>query len=116
MKHSNREMRPGDLLVTTSGEMYIYIGYYKGIPKTFYRTTEKGYLYIFIQSRVYADIPSESRVIQMLILRLAGEFYNNARYTKQPKQFSEYIKHYDLGIIQDKINNAYGLTRLGDRK
>lgn len=117
------ELRVGDCLRTKTNEVYIYIGYYKGVPKCSISSTlpDRGYLYVFYSSYGTLLFGNRSmlqpeKVIKNIIGRKNGVIEGNGTYLKFPKNFEEVIYHTDLTPILNEIQNYWGLKRLGDKK
>ena len=121
MSFSNKELKPGDILITESNEIYCYLGYYTGRPASMYTMPQEGYLYLFLDSitsyhseEKVRDIISEKNVLHNLDDRLRFRIDGHAAYTKSYKKFHGRLGH--VGLDVDNIRWAYGLKRLGDKR
>lgn len=123
-----RTLKPGNVYVSKTGELYTYLGYYDGQPWSFYPTPDQGYLYMFYNNITFfaksltsKPDPKELQldstdITQNILGRLNSSFDGNTRYTKRPIAFEACAGHIDLTPVLDKVQRTYGLIRLGDRK
>lgn len=96
----------GDIFRTKIGEIYVYIGYFKGTPRSFYKVSDEGYLYMFCSRK--NEYQSRAAIEANIQGRALCGFDGNFCYTKQPKRFIEKIGHIDIV----KINNIWNLVRI----
>ena len=119
MTNENRapsQHRPGDVMRTEIGELYAYLGYYEGVPRSIYARPDAGHLYMFLDS-AGKPVPDDAIVLDDIVARKnINDVDGNASYTKRPKKFQTLEKHVDLAPIMTKIQCVYGLTRVGDRR
>lgn len=109
---------PGDVIETATGELYVYLGYYKGHPMSIYDRPDEGYLYVFVvyvfvgsarwDKIVFADLHRE------VYFRIRHDIDGSACYVKSPKSYEKRAGY--VRLDPEKIKHAFGLTRLGDRK
>lgn len=139
MAFQNKDLRVGDLLVTESGELYIYLGFYVGRPWSMYRRPEYGYLYLFcsnwsfLKTAAYYGVVADSvraveanggtlppNVVNAILNRNIGRLKDgidgNAKYTKSYVQFSRRVGHVDIFDKDVCLQYAFKLRRLGDKK
>lgn len=84
----------GDILKTKIGEVYVYLGYFKGSPRSFYKVPDEGYLYVFCGCA--KEISSVVEVERNIYFRERSGFDGNFSYTKNPKRFAEKIGHLNI--------------------
>lgn len=108
-----RDLVPGNVYKTKPGEVYVYLGYYGGHPRSSYSRPYEGYLYMFHVSGRPPLNPDDIR--QDIVARIdLGSIDGHACYTVHPKPFADYVGHVDLSSIKQEIQAPYGLRRLGD--
>lgn len=107
-----KNLRRGTVLETKT-ERYIYLGYYKGTPRSFNNVPNEGYLYLYLSN---TNIKIHSELRGHIVLANEYGFDGFARYTKNPKQFELLIAHVDISCIYGYIQNIYGLQYIGETK
>lgn len=104
---------PGDVVETATGELYVYLGYYEGRPMSIYARPDEGYLYVFVGSARWDKI-TFSDLHREVYSRIRHDIDGSACYTKSPKPYEKRAGY--VRLDPDKVENAFGLARLGDRK
>lgn len=110
---------PGDIIITNQiGEVYLYLGYYTGTPRSFYyHDRTEGYLYVFL-GRNCDQIPKETtdKIMEYIKESNQIEFSDGfMRYLKKPTTYQTLIRHIDLTDHLPDIQNLYHLTRIGNK-
>lgn len=106
----SRKLAPGTIAVTEGGEIYAALGAYTGIPTSFYRQPDRGYLYVYLMDSWHLTMePEETReklndpawVAREIRERAMFGIDGNACYTKSPKRFNHILHrvHFPEGSI-----------------
>ena len=138
MTFANRGLMVGDLLLSDIGEIYIYLGFYEGLPRSMYMMPSFGHMYLFCTSwgslkcgycvdpvvhNSVLDVeahggmlsPQASAILfQDNITRLRAGIDGNARYSKSYGKFKCRVGHVD--IQPDSLQYVFGCRRIGDKK
>lgn len=126
MAMSNKDLLPGDVLLKVSGngtygEVYLYLGYYDGLPYSMYAVPHSGHLYMYIEP-VFMDEGQETdeditraaqpdNVYRHVFARARSGLDGNGSYVKGYKKFDRRIGHVDIEPIYPTIRHIWGLTR-----
>lgn len=140
MAFQNKELRVGDLIESDIGEVYLYLGYFEGVPYSYYTVPDCGHMYIFCETMHSLEFgisydasmhdairalnasgiilsPQLSAVIaQRNWSRLQSSFDGNGRYTKAYAKFKRLVGHVDIPNKEQSLSWVYGCRRLGDKK
>ena len=101
---------------TEIGELYTYLGYYEGVPRSIYARPDAGHLCMFLDS-AGKPVPDDAVVLDDILARKSiNDVDGNASYTKRPKKFKTLEKHVDLEPIMTQIQCVYGLARVGEQR
>lgn len=97
MSAFKKQLKPSALLKTKIGEVYLYLGRYRGIPYSYYEMPDEGYLYVFVQHDFKeTDIKIIDAKEEVRSRGMDRCMDGNACYTKNPKQFASF-----LGVAED---------------
>lgn len=141
MALSVKNLTPGDLLISNINEVYCYLGFYVGEPRSMYDVPDFGHMYLFCDSlsflisrfsaysalvkdqvQGYANSggmisqQASAEIIQYNWCRLRRSFDGNARYTKSPAKFECMLGRCDILDRETSLAYVYDCKRLGDRK
>lgn len=112
------DIKPGSVL-RTKDSTYVYLGYYKGIPRpsSGFTLDTEGYLYACLDV-VPEDKLSDSVEICRELVDLALEHYGNGTgcFTRRAKTFVHKVCDVDLGPVRHTLSGMWGLKRLGDKR
>lgn len=87
-----KQLKPGALLKTKIGEVYLYLGRYRGTPYSYYETPDEDYLYVFVQHDFEeTDIKTIDAKDEVNVRGMDRCMDGNACYTKNPKQFASFL-------------------------
>lgn len=105
---------PGDVIETTSGELYVYLGYYAGRPFSVYARPDGGYLYAFVGTDITDQHGLARDLLGEAYSRIRHEIDGSGCYVKSPKAYVH--RHGHVMLDPGKIKYAFGLTRVADRR
>lgn len=112
------DIRPGSVL-KTKDSIYVYLGYYKGIPRpsSGFTLETEGYLYGCLDNVSEDKLRDDVEVCRELI-DLALEHYGNGTgcFTRRAKTFIHKVCDVDLSSVSYTLSSMWGLKRLGDKR
>lgn len=115
---SNKQLRAGDLLITHSKLVYVYLGYYSGRYSYMGGYYETGYLYLLINRAMHGRIWEPEEVYEGILNMLNLENFDDTyiSFVKNKKKFEHKIRNYDLSPILKNILKVKQYTRISDLK
>lgn len=117
MSAFKKQLKPGALLKTKIGEVYLYLGIYQGMPYSYYETPDKGYLYVFVQHDFEeTDIKTIDAKDEVKVRGMDRCMDGNACYTKNPKQFASFLGMAENFWPADVPEQIWGLTKIREEE